>query len=171
MAKKTDGLGRFVSHLCTTTRCIDRAFPAETLDRIETAVTAAEQGTSGQIRIGIEAALPAVAAFSGYSARERAIDVFSQLRTWDTADNNGVLIYLLMADKDVEIVADRGIHQAVGDAAWQKICKQMEARFAKGEFEAGVIEGAEAIGALLRAHFPAQLQGKNELPNRPFVYR
>jgi uncharacterized membrane protein len=163
-------MSRFFRHLFTTPRCIDRAFSDSALARIEAAVTDAETGSTGQIRIGIEAALPALAASSGYSARERSIDVFSQLRVWDTEHNNGVLIYLLMADKDVEIVADRGIDRVVGHAAWQSVCKTMEQRFAKGEFEAGVVEGAHAIGELLRTHFPGTAP-RNELPNKPYVYR
>ncbi len=161
---------RFFEHLFTTSRSIDRAFSDSSLSQLESAVTLSEQGTTGQIRIGIEAALPSVAVWSGYSARERSIDVFSQLRVWDTEHNNGVLIYLLMAERDVEIVADRGIHRAVGSARWQAICAQMEARFRKGEFEAGLIEGVQAVGEQMRAHFPGQ-SAPNELANRPFIFR
>jgi uncharacterized membrane protein len=167
---ENDAMNRFFRHFFTTARCIDRAFPDAAMDRIEAGVTAAELGTSGQIRIGIEASLPAIAVAAGYSARERAVDVFSQLRVWDTEHNNGVLIFLLMADKDVEIVADRGIDAKVGAAAWESICKEMEALFRNGEFEAGVTLGAQRIGDHLREHFPAQ-SSRNELPNRPYVYR
>jgi hypothetical protein len=158
-------VNRTLRHLFTTARAISRAFPDAVLDRVESAVTQAEAGGSGQIRIGIEAALPAVAVASGYSARERAIDVFSQLRVWDTEHNNGVLIYLLMADKDVEIVADRGLRAKVSQAQWEAICRAMEAHF-----RAGACEGAQQVGALLREHFP-QAEGRNEMPNRPYVFR
>jgi uncharacterized membrane protein len=161
---------RFFDHFFTTGRAIDKAFPEPALLRIEAVVTQAELGSTGQIRVAIEACLPAVAAWSGYSARERAIDVFSQLRVWDTEHNNGVLIYLLMADKNVEIVADRHIHARVGAARWEAICKRMEVHFAKGEFELGVCEGAKEIGELLRTHFPGNA-ASNELPNRPYLYR
>jgi uncharacterized membrane protein len=161
---------RFIDHFFTRPRAIDRAFPEPALLRIEEVVTQAEAGTTGQIRVAIESHLPAIAAWSGYSARERSIDVFSQLRIWDTEHNNGVLIYLLMADKDVEIVADRHIHRAVGSAVWDSICKRMETHFARSEFEQGVSSGAKEIGELLRTHFPGEA-AKNELPNRPYLYR
>jgi uncharacterized membrane protein YgcG len=161
---------RFFDHFFASARAIDRAFPEPALLRIEEIVTAAEAGSTGQIRVAIEAYLPAITAWSGYSARERSIDVFSQLRVWDTEHNNGVLIYLLMADKDVEIVADRHIHRVVGAAEWHRICKLMETHFARGEFEQGVSVGAKEIGQLLRTHFPGE-SVKNELPNRPYLYR
>lgn len=163
-------MNRVLRHLLTTTRAVSRAFPDAALDRIEQAVAAAEAGTTGEIRVSIEAALPTMAVLAGQSARHRALEVFSQLRVWDTEDNNGVLIYLLMADKDVEIVADRGICAKVGAAVWEEICRAMEAHFRKGEFEAGVIEGAQRVGELLRTHFPGTA-AKNELPNRPHVFR
>ncbi len=161
---------RFFDHFFTRASSIDRAFPEPALLRIEQVVTHAELGTTGQIRVAIESHLPAIAAWSGYSARERSIDVFSQLRVWDTEHNNGVLIYLLMADKDVEIVADRHIHRAVGAGQWHRICKMMESYFGRGEFEKGVSVGAEEIGKLLRHHFPGESE-RNELPNRPYLYR
>ena len=161
---------RFFDHFFTRANAIDRAFPEPALLRIEKVVAEAETGTSGQIRVAIESHLPAIAAWSGYSARERSIDVFSQLRVWDTEHNNGVLIYLLMADKDVEIIADRHIHRAVGEREWHRICKLMEGQFARGEFEKGVCAGATEIGSVLRRHFPGEAAG-NELPNRPYLYR
>ena len=94
------------------------------------------------------------------SARARALDVFSQLRIWDTAHNNGVLIYLLLADRDVEILADRGIDAKVGAAEWEKICRAMEAEFGKGNFEAGVLKGIEAVSRHLAKHFPKHGAGE-----------
>ena len=95
--------------------------------------------------------------------------MFSQLRIWDTADNNGVLIYLLLADRDVEIVADRGIDAHVGAAGWETICKAMEAEFRAGNFAGGAIEGIDAVSRLLASHFPRHGGGKNELPDAPVV--
>ncbi len=161
---------RFFDHFFTRANAIDKAFPEPALLRIEKVVTDAEVGTTGQIRVAIESHLPAIAAWSGYSARERSVDVFSQLRVWDTEHNDGVLIYLLMADKDVEIVADRHIHRAVGEREWHRICKLMESHFARRGFEQGVCIGAMEIGALLRQHFPGEA-ARNELPNRPHLYR
>jgi uncharacterized membrane protein len=107
--------------------------------------------------------------FQGQSARERALDIFSQLRIWDTAHNNGVLIYLLLADRKVEIIADRGIDAKVGAAGWQKICKMMETDFKAGNFSGGVIKGIQAVSQQLAAHFPKHGAGPNELPDAPVV--
>jgi len=94
--------------------------------------------------------------------------VFGLLRVWDTEHNNGVLVYLLLADRDVEIVADRGIHRLVGEAAWQEICATMEAEYREGRFEEGTLAGIAAISALLARAFPKG-DDANELPNRPVV--
>ena len=91
------------------------------------------------------------------------------MRIWDTAHNNGVLIYLLLADRDVEIVADRGIDAKVGATGWQKICSDMETDFRAGKFQGGVIKGIEAVSRQLAAHFPKSGAGPNELPDAPVV--
>ena len=101
--------------------------------------------------------------------RERALEVFGLLRVWDTEQNAGVLIYLLLADRDVEIVADRGIDRAVNDAAWQAICTRMETSFREGRFAEGVVTGVVEISALLAQHFPRTGTGANEIPDRPVV--
>jgi uncharacterized membrane protein len=95
--------------------------------------------------------------------------VFSHLRIWDTAHNNGVLIYLLLADRDVEILADRGIDAKVDTEEWEKICRAMELEFRSGNFEAGVLKGIEAVSRHLVKHFPKHGAGKNELPDAPVV--
>ena len=97
------------------------------------------------------------------------MDVFSMLRVWDTAHNNGVLIYLLLADRDVEIVADRGVHARVGSEGWEQICQAMEVAFRRGDFEGGVLDGIRAVSAHLRYHYPEQGPSANELPDRPAV--
>ena len=117
----------------------------------------------------VEGALDGAPLFRNQPARERALDLFSRLRIWDTAHNNGVLIYLLLADRDFEIVADRGIDAKVGPAGWEKICAAMEADFRAGNFEGGVIKGIEAVSRHLAAHFPAHGTGHNELPDAPVV--
>ena len=99
----------------------------------------------------------------------RALDVFAQLRIWDTEHNNGVLIYLLLADRDVEIVADRGIHAKVGGRQWEDICRMMETAFAQADYEGGVISGVQVVSRHLLQHFPASASGKNELPDEPVV--
>lgn len=159
---------RWWRHAIADRADVRRAFPDDALDRIERAIGEAETRHAGQIVFAIEPALPVARVFANVSPRERALEVFGLLRVWDTEDNNGVLVYLMLADHDVEIVADRGIHQHVGDAAWQAICERMEASFREGRFEAGVVAGIDAISARLAEAFPRG-KGGNELPNRPVV--
>ena len=146
-----------------------RAFPPQALAAIEQAIKAGEANHSGQVRFVVEGALDGRPLFSGQSARERALDIFSHLRIWDTAHNNGVLIYLLLADRDVEIIADRGIDAKVGAAGWQQICAAMESDFRGGNFAGGVIAGVQAVSQQLAKYFPRQNAGPNELPDRPVV--
>ena len=137
--------------------------------QIERAIADAEARHSAQIRFAVEHALDLHALLRGESARERAIEVFAALRVWDTEHNNGVLIYLLLADRDVEIVADRGIHKRVSSGAWEEVCREMEAAFRQGRFEAGVLGGIARVSQYLETHFPRQAPGPNELPDRPAV--
>ena len=146
-----------------------RDFPPKSLAAIEAAIKAGEATHSGQVRFVVEGALDGAPLFRNQPARERALDMFSQLRIWDTAHNNGVLIYLLLADRDVEIVADRGIDAHVGAAGWEKICVEMETEFRAGNFERGVIKGIEAVSRQLVTHFPRHAGGVNELPDAPVV--
>ena len=122
---------------------VRRAFPARALANIEQAIKASEATHAGQIRFVVEGALDGAPLLRNQSARARALDVFSHLRIWDTAHNNGVLIYLLLADRDVEILADRGIDALVSTAEWRNICDRMEDKFRRGNFETGVVEGIE----------------------------
>jgi uncharacterized membrane protein len=148
---------------------VRRIFSQDVLKRIERAIKAGEATHCGQVRFVVEGALDGAPLFRNQSARSRALDVFSHLRIWDTEHNNGVLIYLLLADRDVEIVADRGIDAQVGTAGWRKICREMETAFGRGEFEAGVIGGIEAVSRELAKHFPPTAHGRNELPDKPVV--
>ncbi|WFU15954.1 TPM domain-containing protein [Bradyrhizobium sp. CB3481] len=145
------------------------AFPPATLAKIEQGIKAGEATHAAQLRFVVEGALDGAPLFRNQPARERALDVFSQLRVWDTAQNNGVLIYLLLADRDVEIVADRGIDAKVGREGWERICREMETDFRAGEFERGVIRGIEAVSRELATHFPKVDGGSNELPDTPVV--
>jgi uncharacterized membrane protein len=117
----------------------------------------------------VEGALDNTPLFNGQSARERAIDVFSQLRMWDTEHNNGVLIYLLLADRNVEIVADRGIHAKAGSREWDSICRKMESSFKQANYEVGAVNGIQMVTQHLMQYFPSTSNGKRELPNRPVV--
>jgi uncharacterized membrane protein len=159
---------RILKHLTTTRWGVRFAFPPAAMRNIEQAIRDTEATHEGQIRFAVEHALDLSHLLAGMSARERAVDVFSRLRVWDTEHNNGVLVYLLLADRDVEIIADRAIHARVGEG-WEAICRRMEERFRRGEFEAGVVEGIGAVGTHLQRHFPAAGQGRNELPDKPVV--
>ncbi|MHB0925824.1 MAG: TPM domain-containing protein [Gallionellaceae bacterium] len=161
--------GRIMRHLSSGRAAVRRAFPPRALDAVERAIRETETRHDGQIRFAIEAALDLSPLLAGQAARERAIEVFSELRVWDTEHNNGVLIYLLLADRDVEIVADRGIHARLGAETWEAICREMEAAFRNGQFEAGVLAGIHAVGEHLARHFPARGDKSNEMPDRPVV--
>jgi uncharacterized membrane protein len=146
-----------------------RTFPPRVLALIERAIKVGETTHSGQVRFVVEGALDGAPLFRDQSPRDRALDIFSQLRIWDTAHNNGVLIYLLLADRDVEIIADRGIDEKIGAAGWEKICADMEAEFKRSNFEGGVIKGIAAVSQQLAAYFPKHGAGPNELPDAPVV--
>lgn len=163
------GLKRIGKHLLGNRSRVRKAFPPQALAAIERAIKASEARHAGQIRFVVEGALDGAPLFRDQPARARAIDVFGQLRIWDTTHNNGVLIYLLLADRDVEIVVDRGIDVKVGTAGWEKICQMMEAEFRTGHFERGVIAGIDAVTQHLVAHFPREGRGVNELPDKPVV--
>ncbi len=163
------GIKRIGKHLLEHRWRVRRIFPPKVLAAIEQAIKAGEATHSGQIRFVVEGALDGKPLFRNQSARERALDIFSHLRIWDTAHNNGVLIYLLLADRKVEIIADRGIDAKVGAAGWEKICRAMETDFKAGNFESGVISGIEAVSQQLAAHFPKHGAGRNELPDAPVV--
>ena len=163
------GIKRIGKHLIEHRWRARRVFTPQVLGQIEQAIKTGEATHSGQVRFVMEGALDGAALFHDQPARERALDIFSHLRIWDTAHNNGVLIYLLLADRDVEIVADRGIDAKVGASGWEKICRDMEAEFKTGNFGGGVTRGIAAVSRQLAAHFPKDGAGPNELPDKPVV--
>ncbi len=160
---------RFFKHLTAARWQVARRFPRRSMDAIAAAIRQSETLHMGELRFAVEAGLDWPELFSGTTSRERALQVFSHLRVWDTEHNSGVLIYLLLSERKVEIVADRGIHTRVGKAGWSAICHNMENKFRAGEFEGGVLQGIAEITALLQQHFPAQEHNPNELPDRPVV--
>ena len=162
-------LKRIIKHLSFGRAAMHRSFPRATLKNIERTIAEVEQTHAGQIRFAVEHALDIKPLMAGQTARQRAIEVFSQLHVWDTEYNNGVLIYLLLADRDVEIVADRGVHAKLGQAAWEAVCQEMEAAFRQGRFEEGVIAGIRSVGAHLAQHYPQTGAKTNELPDRPVL--
>ena len=162
-------LKRIARHLFAMPGAVNRALPRTAMAAIEQAIKRSETGHRGEIRLAVEAALDGAALFAGQSARSRALDVFSQLRVWDTEHNNGVLIYLLLADRNIEIVADRGINARVPPQDWEAICRRMEAALARGELAGAIIAGVEEVSRHLALHFPARAGDANELPDKPVV--
>lgn len=146
-----------------------RRFPSTSLQAIEMAITQAEARHGGEIRFVVETALEFAALWQGLTPRQRALQVFGELGVWDTADNNGVLIYVLMAEHDVEIIADRGIAARVPQAAWDRLCHDMERAFSLGQFEQGAIAGIEGVAELLSEHFPESMADRNEQPDQPIL--
>ncbi len=147
-------LARILQHRWLDDTDSRRALPPDAVARIEARVTASERRHSGEIRICVEAGLPLSYLWRRLSARDRAIAMFGKLRVWDTEHNNGVLVYLLLAEHAIEIVADRGIHRPVGSAAWQALIAPMRPAFAAGRFEDGLAQTVDTLDALLVQHFP-----------------
>lgn len=162
-------LKRILRHLSTGRATVRRVFPARSLEAIELAIREAEKKHNGQIQFAVEASLDLMPLLGGQTAQQRAIDVFSRMRVWDTEHNNGVLIYLLLADRDVEIIADRGVHAKLGKETWETICREMESAFHAGKFEAGVVAGIHSVGRHLAQHYPHSGDKINELPDRPVL--
>ena len=144
-----------------------RKFPKEAMPAIEQAIKRGEATHRGEIRFAAEDALDSPELLAGESARARAIEVFSELRVWDTEENNGVLIYLLLADHDIEIVADRGIDARVTQQDWERICRRMEEELRRGGYEKAVVTGIEEASRLLARHYPPRPGERNELPDAP----
>lgn len=144
-------------------------FPKAVLAEIEKAVKHSEYQHCGELRFAVENALVLGKVWCGMSARQRAIEVFSNLRVWDTEENSGVLIYLLLADREVHIVADRGITKRVAQAEWDAIAEAMQQEFKRGDFLRGSLHGIERITLLLSTYFPAGKDNRNELSNKPII--
>jgi uncharacterized membrane protein len=163
---------RLVRHLLTGERQARRLFPARSLEAIERSIRECEGRHSGEIRFAVEAALDPDQVRSGMTPRERASEMFAQLRVWDTEGNNGVLIYLLLADHAVEIVADRGVAAGrVPQSEWDAACRRMEENFRAGRFEQGAVAGVEAVADILARHPPGPPRSGNQLPDEPVIIR
>lgn len=149
---------------------VRRGFSASTLSAIQKAVAESEGRHRGEVCFAVEGGLPWQSMWRRQAVRERAIDVFAQLKVWDTRENTGVLVYVLLAERAIEIVADCGVSALVDDAAWLGICQRLRERFVAGEFESGVVAAIDEISRLLIEHFPAA-DGDNpdELPNQPVL--
>ena len=162
-------LTRLLRHLFTTRWSTRRHFPPAVLDAIEQAIAECEGRHGGEVRFVVETAFDLPELWRNLPPRQRALQLFGQFGVWDTASNNGVLIYVLMADRGVEIIADRGITAFVGPHEWQAVCRQMEQHYRAGRFREGSIAGIEGVGAVLGRHFPGKAASDNELPNQPVL--
>lgn len=158
-------LKRLIPHLIYPDWWLKRVLDAAALARIEAAIAASEARHQGEIRFVVEATLDIMPVWRGVTSRQRALEVFGLERVWDTEASNGVLIYLLLAEQDVEIVADRGFNGKVEASEWESICQEMEQAFREGRFEAGALIGIGHLDRLLGQHFPMAGANPNELEN------
>lgn len=162
-------LKRLFRHLFIPDWVALRAFPKPLLDAIEQVIAASEARHSGELRFVVESGLDLPSLWRGTTARQRAAQLFGTLGVWDTEHNSGVLVYVQLVDRKVEILADRGIDARVGQAQWDAICGRLQRRYAAGEFAAGSLDALAEITGLLALHFPAKADNPNELPDRPVV--
>ena len=162
-------LRRFWRHILMSPLFVRRCFPPAAMDAIEREVAAQEKRHRGEIRFVVEAELTSGQLWRDLGSRDRARQVFAEHGVWNTEENTGVLIYLLLADRRVEVVADRGITAKVAEGEWASICRAMEEHFRAGRFEEGSIAGVRAISELLVRHFPSTGENVNELPDRPVL--
>lgn len=160
---------RLLRHLLTPQWWVLRAFNSQTLDVVEQAVTRAERGHPGELRFVVEGLLPLGDLLRGVTARQRAVQLFSDLRVWDTEQNSGILIYVQMADRRVEVLADRGITKQVPQLAWDGICRTLERAFAAGHYCQGAVAAVEEAGALLAGQSAPSAANPDEMPDRPLV--
>ena len=160
---------RFCRHVFATRAGMRRVFTAAALAEIEAAIKDVESRHSGEIRFVVERALDINELLAGLAPRARALQIFSHTRVWDTEANNGVLIYVLLADRDVEILADRGIAARVPPEEWETICREIEAHYREGRFAQGSVAGIRSVGRLLARHFPGNRGDANELPDQPVL--
>ncbi|HEX5786903.1 MAG TPA: TPM domain-containing protein [Woeseiaceae bacterium] len=156
-------------NLTTTRFALRRAFPPPVLTAIETAIRDSEIRHGGEIQFAIETALDVRDLCRGATARAQACRAFGELGVWDTARNNGVLIYVLLAERDIEIVADRGYRGRVAEEDWRAVCGTMREAYAAGRFLDGSLAGIDAVTALVAAHYPRKEDDSNERPDRPLI--
>ena len=161
--------GRFLRHLFYTRWMTRRHFTPLVLGQIETAIRETEALHGGEIRFVVETALDLAELAQEISPRQRALQVFGQLGVWDTEHNNGVLIYLLLADHTVEIVADRGIAGRIAQSEWDGACLEMQRHFRERRFAEGSVAGIRGVGRLLSRYFPGRRAPADELPNQPVL--
>lgn len=161
--------GRALKHWRSTPATARLAFPQATLQAIEAAIGDGENMHQAEVRLIVEAALTPAMAYQGVSNRERARELFAQYGVWDTEDNVGVLIYINLAEHQVDIVADRNVGRRITPEQWQAVCRTMTAGFANGNFHDSTLQALHQLNSLLQSHFPATGASRNQLPNEPIV--
>ena len=162
-------LKRLWRHIVMTPAAARRAVPDTAMDAIARAIAEGEKRHRGEVCFVVEAELTTAQLWQALTPRARAREVFASQGVWNTEENNGVLVYVLLAEHRVEIVADRGIDARVQPAEWTSACRAMEAHFRTGSFEAGAVAGVNAVAELLARHYPPAGEGRNELPDRPML--
>ena len=162
-------LRRIVRHLFATRLHMRQRFTDKVCELIATEIAAAELLHAGEICFAVEHALDAARLRAGVPPRARALELFGQLGVWDTEHNNGVLIYVLLADRSVEFVADRGLSSQIADSEWQPLCREVETHFRAGHDAEGCVAAIRGVAALLQKHFPNSPGDRDELPNQPFL--
>lgn len=161
--------GRALKHWRGTPATARQAFPEATLKAIETAIAEGETEHRAEVRLIVEAALTPGMAYQGVTNRERARELFVQYGVWDTEDNVGVLIYINLAEHQVDIVADRHVGRRITPEQWQAICRTMTAGFATGNYHDSTVQALGELNSLLQHHFPANGERGNQLPNEPIL--
>lgn len=164
-------MSRLLAHLLHTPLATRRAFPDPVQEAIRQTVAEGEQTHRGEIRFVVEGDWPLGALLSKRTVRERAVEIFGQTRVWDTEENTGVLIYVLLCEHKVEILADRGLNQVAGEETWAEICATLTTAFRAGRYQEGSLQAVRSVNDLLRRHFPSDGRNPNELPDLPVVLR
>jgi len=160
---------RLLQHLIHIPLLAHRAFPAATCEQIRQAVAAGEARHRGEIRFVVEGSWPPGDVLAGKTTSQRALEVFGLSRVWDTEENTGVLIYALLCERQVQVLADRGINARVPPATWDVLCQQLLKDYAAGAFESGTVKAITTLSDILAEHFPATGERSNELPDEPLV--
>lgn len=164
-------MSRLLAHLLHTPLATRRAFPTPVQEAIRQTIADGEQGHRGEVRFVVEGDWPLGDVLAGKSVRERALEVFGLTRVWDTADNTGILIYVLLCEHKVEILADRGLNAVAGAETWAEVCANLTAAFRGGRYEEGAVQAVRSVTELLRQHFPSDGHNPNELPDAPIILR
>ncbi|HET8899460.1 MAG TPA: TPM domain-containing protein [Rhodanobacteraceae bacterium] len=163
-------IGRLRQNLFSAWWALPRRFPARVLGEIAAAIKQGESRHLGEIRFAVESRLPWWGLLDGLDARQRARDCFARLGVWDTRHNTGILIYVLLAERRIEIVADRGITARVDAAEWRAICQGIERGYARSNWREGSLAGVQAVNELLARHFPADgIDNPDELGDQPII--